>query len=174
MKRIDERVEEAMRSLAKRTSRRGFLGRCAAVLVGATAFPLLPVSRAYGQTTDAPAVEGIDDPTSCNYWRHCAIDGYLCSCCGGSQDACPPGTEMSTVTWIGTCLNSEDGKNYVISYNDCCGHGLCGRCVCTRNVGERPLYTAPKNNDILWCFGATHANYNCTVALVLGVAEGVS
>ncbi len=34
---------------------------------------------------------------------------------------CPPGTEMSLVTWIGTCQNPADGKHYAISYNDCCG-----------------------------------------------------
>ena len=46
---------------------------------------------------------------------------------------CPPGTDMSPVTWIGTCHNPSDGKDYVISYNDCCGKSSCGRCFCNRN-----------------------------------------
>jgi methylamine dehydrogenase light chain len=24
------------------------------------------------------------DQASCDYWRYCAIDGFLCSCCGGT------------------------------------------------------------------------------------------
>jgi methylamine dehydrogenase light chain len=168
MTKIDDRLEGLMRSIANTTSRRSFLGRTATLLVGAAGLPLLPISRAKGGQSASP--EGYNDPSSCNYWRHCAIDGYLCDCCGGSQDACPPGTEMSNVTWIGTCHNSEEDMDYVIAYNDCCGHGACGRCACTRNEGEKPLYTAPKNNDILWCFGTTDKNYNCTVARVLGVA----
>ena len=53
---------------------------------------------------------------------------------------CPPGTEMSPVTWIGTCRNPADGKDYIISYNDCCGKSFCGRCSCNRNEGDRPDY----------------------------------
>ena len=170
---IDEKVEKAVRSVANGSSRRSFLSRTVALLVGTAGLPLLPISRAHAEQAASPAAEGINDPTSCNYWRHCAIDGYLCSCCGGSQDLCPPGAEMSSVTWIGTCHNPADGKDYVISYNDCCGHGTCGRCPCARTEGERPLYRLPKNNDVLWCFGTKSTNYNCTVARVLGVAEGV-
>ncbi len=170
---IDEWMEVLARALARSTSRRSFLTRSGAFLVGAAGLPLLPINRAYGQgPSDESGLEGTaGDPTSCNYWRHCAMDGFLCSCCGGSQDSCAPGTEMSAVTWIGTCHNPVDGKDYVISYNDCCGHGPCARCLCNRNEGERPIYVAPKNNDILWCFGSKSSNYGCTVARVLGVAE---
>ena len=80
------------------------------------------------------------DPESCDYWRYCAIDGFLCSCCGGSPNSCPPGTEMSPITWIGTCQNPADGKSYVVSYNDCCGRTTCGQCLCQRNEGDRPIY----------------------------------
>ena len=54
------------------------------------------------------------------------------------RSMCPPGTDMSPVTWIGTCHNPGDGKDYVISYNDCCGKSSCGRCFCNRN--ERRLH----------------------------------
>jgi len=30
-----------------------------------------------------------EDPQNCEYWKYCAIDGYLCSCCGGSSHSCP-------------------------------------------------------------------------------------
>ena len=29
-----------------------------------------------------------NDPAKCEYWRYCAIDGYLCTCCGGSTTQC--------------------------------------------------------------------------------------
>lgn len=174
---IDEWVEVLARSLAQSTSRRSFLTRTGAFLVGAAGLPLLPINRAYGQiqAPDDSKLKGdLGDPTSCNYWRHCALDGFLCSCCGGTQDTCAPGSEMSSVTWVGTCQNPGDGKAYVLSYNDCCGHGPCDRCFCARNEGEKPIYMAPKNNDILWCFGAKHQNYNCTVARIVGVAGETS
>jgi methylamine dehydrogenase light chain len=172
---MDRWLERASRRVAGGTSRRGFLARLGALLVGAQAFPVLPVARAEeGARAPAPDESGTlgdaGDPTKCAYWRHCAIDGFLCSCCGGSHTACPPGTEMSRVTWIGTCRNPTDGKDYIISYNDCCGKSYCGRCQCNRNERERPLYVTPKNNDIVWCFGTTSTAYHCSTALVLGVA----
>ena len=131
--------------------------------------PLLPVARA--SAADAapgmPADPG--DPASCDYWRYCSIDGFLCSCCGGSQNECPPGTEMSPITWIGTCLNPADGKHYIISYNDCCGKSSCGHCMCNRNEGDRPIYQASRSNDINWCLGNTTNAYHCSLAVVIGL-----
>jgi methylamine dehydrogenase heavy chain len=110
------------------------------------------------------------DVRSAEYWRYCALDGFLSDCCGGDVATCPPGTEMSSVTWIGTCRNPADGKDYVISYNDCCGKTYCGKCFVKRNEGEKPVYYASKNNDIGWCMGTQSAVYNSTVAVVVGVA----
>jgi methylamine dehydrogenase light chain len=172
---LDRWLESRARGLARRTSRRGFLARLGALVAGGAALPLLPVARAGSEPrVPVPREEGLEgavgDPSSCEYWRHCAIDGFLCACCGGTQNACPPGTEMSPVTWIGTCRNPGDGKDYVISYNDCCGQSLCGRCQCTRTEREKPVYVAPKNNDLLWCFGTKSRAVHCSVAVVLGVA----
>ena len=175
MSRVDRWLEESARGLARRTSRRGFLARIGAALVGSAAVPLLPVARVWAEEpTSGPRDPGgaAGDPARCTYWRHCAIDGFLCSCCGGSQSACPPGTEMSPITWIGTCRNPGDGKDYVISYNDCCGATLCMRCRCTRTEGERPVYYTSKNNDLLWCFGTKSRAVHCSVAIVLGQATG--
>ena len=102
---------------------------------------------------------------------HCAIDGSLCSCCGGTQRSCPPGTEMSPVTWVGTCRNPADNKDYIISYNDCCGKHICGLCFCHRNEGDKPIYYPSRSNDINWCFGTKSVVYNCSTAIVLGLAS---
>jgi len=195
MRWLDSLTEDSARSMAKRTSRRGVLASLGAILVGASALPLLPVARgaAAGSTNngrpDAKPVRvdsksgktaasdgkssAVNDPTSCDYWRHCAIDGYLCGCCGGSQNACPPGTEMSAVTWVGTCHNPADGKDYVVSYNDCCGKSTCGRCLCNRNERDTPLYIPFQSNDYNWCSGSSKTNipYHCSTARIVSLAK---
>ncbi|MCP5183674.1 MAG: methylamine dehydrogenase (amicyanin) light chain [Pseudomonadales bacterium] len=169
-------AERMTRGLARRSSRRGFLGTLGAVLVGTAALPLLPVARAaeHGTSRVPPQSTGNPDdpgdPTRCDYWRYCGIDGFLCACCGGTANSCPPGTEMSTTTWLGTCSNPADGRKYVISYNDCCGKSACGRCNCNTNQDDRPLYVPRSNNDINWCAGASNV-YNCSTAVILGLAE---
>ena len=110
------------------------------------------------------------DPDQCEYWRYCAIDGFLASACGGTHTSCPPGAEMSPITWLGTCQNPADGKHYIISYNDCCGKEACGRRFCRRSEGDKPVYVTPKNNDIDWCMGTQSVVYNSTVAIVVGTA----
>jgi methylamine dehydrogenase light chain len=175
MKWLDSIAERSTRSLSRRTSRRSMLGSLGALFLGAAALPLLPVARgakaAEGDSGSSPA--GTNDPASCDYWRHCAIDGFLCTCCGGSQSTCPPGTEMSLVTWVGTCHNPADGKNYAISYNDCCGKSSCGRCLCNRNERDTPLYVPFQSNDYNWCSGSTKANipYHCSTARIVGEAK---
>lgn len=173
---LDRWVEDGARGLARGMGRRSFLARAGRLLLGAVgfaAFPVLPVARgAEPERTAAPEDgEGPEgDPARCEYWRHCAVDGMLCACCGGSADACPPGTEVSPVTWIGTCRNPADGKHWLISYNDCCGKGFCGRCPCNRNEGDRPDYHWYRANDINWCAGAALQTYHCSIAVVVGPA----
>ncbi len=117
---------------------------------------------------DIPELEDCND-TDCGYWRYCATDGYICTCCGGTVNSCPPGAPMSPVTWTGVCTNPADGKDYIISYNDCCGKSACGNCFCNTNEGDRPVYVPPKSNDINWCTD-TDQPYHCTTAVVIGVA----
>ena len=175
---LDRLFEKSSRSLAQRTSRRSFIAVLGQALTGSILLPLLPIdrsSRAEARTSPADSAAEhkapSDDPQSCEYWKYCAIDGFLCSCCGGSSHTCPPGTAMSTIAWIGTCHNPGDGRDYILSYNDCCGKASCGNCACSRNEREKPLYRLSRNNDINWCIANTESDYHCTVSLILGVTE---
>ncbi len=168
---FDKLSEKSTRGLAQKISRRNWLTALGVVLVGGSSLPLLPVARAAssGQPKAADVADS-GDPLSCDYWRYCAIDGFLCGCCGGSVNACPPGTQMSPITWVGTCRNPVDGNNYVISYNDCCGKTACGHCMCNRNEGDRPMYRPDKNNDINWCLGTESSLYHCSTAVLIGLS----
>ena len=129
---FDALTEGSARAIARRTSRRSLLASVGSMLMGASVLPLLPIARG-ASAAEEPSPEGksakTNDPNACEYWRHCGIDGFLCGCCGGSGSACPPGTTMSAITWVGTCHNPHDGRMYVVSYNVCCGKSACGRCL---------------------------------------------
>lgn len=187
MKRLEQLSENTARKVAQYTSRRGFLGRLGTFIVGGASIPLLPVVRAHAdaektavpkgypgvspQSALHPEEEG--DPASCDYWRYCGTGAPLCACCGGSANACPPGAEMSPLSWIGTCRNPVDGKNYIISYNDCCGKPTCTRCMCGRagsNPDNRPVVRPQSSSKYVWCLGTKHTSFTCGTASVVGVA----
>jgi methylamine dehydrogenase light chain len=173
---IDRHSERAVRRVAHRHGRRSLLTKVGVALVGSALLPMLPFDRS-GQFMGAQAAgtgkrkaDLADDPTKCEYWRYCAFDGYLCTCCGGSLTQCPPGTEASKVSWVGTCLNPKDGRQYLVSYNDCCGKGSCGECLCNNNERERPGYRLGVHNDINWCMANTSSMFHCTTSIIVGVA----
>ena len=171
MSRLDRILERAARGMARRISRRSLFARMgAATVIG---LPALPVARglAAEKRPRPPQPQEHGNQQTCDYWRYCAIDGFLCSCCGGSVSTCPPGTEPSAITWVGTCRNPLDSRDYVISYNDCCGKSACGRCECNRNEGDTPIYDPATSNDLDWCLGAqVGVIYNCSTAVVQGPA----
>jgi len=175
---FDNLFQGSSTHLADRTSRRSFLSRVGMLAVGGIAIPLLPVSRigeAHAQRI-APSggdgeKPGWDDDKNCDYWAHCSVDGSLCSCCGGTANTCPPGSQPSPIAWVGTCRNPTDGKSYVVSYNDCCGLQGCNRCFCNRNEGDTPRYRPQKANSVTWCYGGVSPTYHCTVSRVIALAE---
>ena len=93
----DKLTEHMARGVARGTSRRSLLALLGGLVTGASVMPVLPVSRAHaagGGSTHAgrpPQLSGnAQDPgdqTQCDYWRYCAIDGFLCTCCGGTVSA---------------------------------------------------------------------------------------
>jgi methylamine dehydrogenase light chain len=169
---MDDLVERLARDMARRLSRRHFIRGVGALLFSSGAVPLLPVARGESQPPAPGTATDPGDPRTCEYWRHCAIDGFLCSCCGGSAHSCPPGTEASAVTWLGTCHNPADGHDYIVSYNDCCGKSECGRCLCNRNEDDKPLYVPGKSNDYNWCAGSqVGIAYHCSTARIIGLAK---
>lgn len=172
----EDRTEKLLRGLAGRSSRRGMLARLGTALVAAPLFPLLPVDRLSAKDRAPEAKTGFaryaqtKDDTKCDYWRYCAIDGSLCTCCGGGVHTCPAGTQPSPTSWVGSCINPDDGRAYLIAYRDCCGTAECGRCGCDNSDRETQIYRPQTNNDIIWCFGVTSMEYHCSTAVVVGTA----
>jgi methylamine dehydrogenase light chain len=169
MKWLDRLFENQSRALAHNLSRRHTLARLGSFIVGAGVLPVLPFDRVANAQHGGGGGGGKDD-TQCDYWRYCSIDGFLCTCCGGTISSCPPGTEISKVTWIGSCHNPEDGIDYLVSYNDCCGVTTCGRCTCNTNLDDRPGYHMGKHNDVNWCMANKSTTYHCTVSVIVGQA----
>jgi methylamine dehydrogenase light chain len=169
---IDEIIETSARRIASRASRRSFLAKLGATLVGTAALPLLPIARiAHAEAPGAELSNEWNDEKKCSYWAYCATAGWLCSACGGTSSQCPPGTEMSPIAWVGTCKNPGDGKSYVVSYHDCCGLSQCGNSNCERSEGATARYRLQKSNSVTWCFGGVSSTYHCTVSRLLSVAE---
>lgn len=164
LKMLDGTMETGARQAARRHGRRSFLAQAGGLMLGTALVPVLPFDRR------ARAAETGEDP--CSYWRHCALDGNLCSTSGGSLTSCPPGSEASSVSWVGTCLNPEDNRNYLVSYNDCCGKAQVSNAdFCFTSKGERPGYRMGLYNDINWCMANKNTGYHCTVSVVVGLAE---
>ena len=165
---MDKLIEQLTRSIAQRSSRRSFLSRVGTMILGASMLPLLPIDRV-AATARADDTNGLDDDTTCDYWKYCAVDGFLCTCCGGGSHDCPPGATPSPTSWVGTCRHPTDGRDYIVSYRDCCGKSSCGRCLCANTISEMPLYRPQSDSDLIWCFGAPTMVYHCSTAEIVGV-----
>jgi methylamine dehydrogenase light chain len=168
---MDRAMEKQVRTVAQTRGRRSFLTRFGAILVGGTMLPMLPFDRNSGAASAAEPDQSADD-TKCEYWAYCGIDGTRCNACGGSISQCPPGSEPSKVSWIGTCINPTDKKAYLVSYSDCCGKAPCEEDAnCSRHVGERPGYRIGTFSDMNWCMANTNKAAHCSTAMIVGIAD---
>ncbi|AFT68449.1 Methylamine dehydrogenase light chain [Alloalcanivorax dieselolei B5] len=168
---MDGGAESFSRRVAQRVSRRSFISKMGMAFVGGSLLPVLPYNQSNRAWADAILDGQDDDPNECEYWRYCALDGNLCNDCGGSLTSCPPGSEASKVAWVGTCHNPNDGRDYLVSYNDCCGRAECNGTFCVTSERERPGYQMGVHNDINWCMANTSQGYHCTVAMLVGVLD---
>ena len=104
---LDGAAERRVRGLAQQTARRSLLvGIGRSLMVTAFTLPVLPFDRtsqahAQGAHGASARKKGAATETDCDYWRYCSVDGFLCSCCGGSATSCPPGSTASKVAWVG-------------------------------------------------------------------------
>jgi methylamine dehydrogenase light chain len=72
---------------------------------------------------------------------------------------------------VGTCINPDDNKAYLIAYRDCCGKAQCGQCACDNTDRETQIYQPQTNNDIIWCFGLSNMEYHCSTAVLVGAVQ---
>jgi methylamine dehydrogenase light chain len=171
---LDGLGERLTRRLAGGVSRRSTLARFGALIASAPLLPILPVARAAAAGLPSTFTRNAQtkDDQKCDYWRYCALDGLLCSACGGGVHTCPPGTQASPTSWIGTCVNPDDSKSYLIAYRDCCGASICHtKAQCDSTERETPVYRPQGDNDVIWCFGLTTMAYHCSTAALVGLAE---
>lgn len=172
MRLVDRTGEAGARLAARRYGRRSFLAKAGTLIVGGTFLPMLPFDRSSGQAEAAEGPAGAPAETDCTYWRYCALDGNLCNTSGGTTTSCPPGASASKVSWIGTCKNPEDQKDYLVSYNDCCGKSdIKASTFCFHSERERPGYRMGLHNDINWCMANDEKGYHCTVSVLVGLAN---
>jgi methylamine dehydrogenase light chain len=169
---MDRRMEQHVRAAAQFRGRRSFLSRLGRVAVGGALLPMLPFDRSFG--ADKSAVAANSDPASCEYWAYCSMGGTRCNACGGTVNQCPPGSQPSVLSWIGTCTNPAEKKAYLVSYSDCCGKTDCDapeEAFCAHNQGERPGYRMGSYNDTNWCMANSNLNAHCSTAVIIGVAD---
>lgn len=168
---FDGAVERQARKDASSHGRRSFLSKIGTALIGTAVVPMLPFDRFNEARAGSMKTRQDVDQNACDYWRYCALDGQLCSCCGGGPSICPPGTEASKVSWIGTCENPTDKRHYLVSYNDCCGKAPCDECDCNNHERDMPGYRMGRNSGVHWCMANNSARAQCTVAVIVGLAD---
>ncbi len=124
-------------------NRRSWLKRVTAALVSGIAL-----------ATAAPPALG---QASCNQWHRCGMCGCRCSCLGGSDSACPSGTQEGGAWWA-CCFSS--GRLWLVRSLDCCASSSAAcpsDCWCSNACGSSWA-------GVNWCGGRGYPR--CTRAVV--------
>lgn len=99
---------------------------------------------------------------NCHEWCRCTMHGRLCSCRGGSDQQCPPGTVSSTQVWHFCCYDPRRNRAFIVASIDCCapppGLPCPSGCWCAR--GD------PQPN---WCPRPEQQEAICARARVVGL-----
>jgi len=97
---------------------------------------------------------------SCSDWFRCGMAGCLCSCRGGSDSRCPPGTVNGTSAWYACCYDRARNKVFFVRYTDCCSNTQPPACPsgCFCSQSAQPS----------WC-GSAGTYVVCTRAVLVGV-----
>ena len=155
---LDRIFEQSSRSLAQRTSRRSFVAVLGQILTGTLLLPLAADRPRHRAAAASPAPDAAPPPPAHQsvakprtgpraMIRKAASTGNTARSTASCAPAAAavripvrPVRRCRAITWIGTCHNPSDGRDYIVSYNDCCGKTSCGNCGCNRNEREKPMY----------------------------------
>ena len=144
-----------------RTSRRSFLARLGARAGRRRARCRCFRSRAHAPPTPraarptSPASTGdAGDPTSCDYWRHCAIDGFLCSCCGGTQNGVSAG-HRDVARHLDRHLpqSRPTARTTSSRTTTAAGRASAGAATATATKATPGLRARRRATTSIWCFG---------------------
>jgi methylamine dehydrogenase light chain len=129
-------------------------------------------TEAFGEGDDLlPTYDG-KDPTKCDYWRWCNMDGTPCtSCAGGGIATCAPGSKPRAEYCVGCCTNPADVKTYLIAYYDCCGAPGFSTTYCGEPDAQAVMYNPVSGSfdqEIIWCISDESQSYTCTLSPIVG------
>src|SRR5882724_816581 len=154
-------------SLARATSRNGFLVKAGWILLkalGISAIPfVLPVDRIF-RPVQACCGAGGGTTLPCDAWQLCGLYGKTCcnTCSGGIGGNfcnCPSNTTRNSGCWTSCCYDAVHDQLWTFRYYDCCGTGVdCSTCTTCHNGCGRPP----------WC---DSGSYVCTVAVKLNACS---
>ncbi len=75
---MDKFFENLTRAVAQRSSRRSFLSYLGKMMLGASMLPLLPIDRVAATARAGDKKPTLDDDTTCDYWKYCAVPSARC------------------------------------------------------------------------------------------------
>lgn len=149
-------VADVSRWMARRTTRRGALGKISRVIIGTVGIGTVGIRS--GLLTP-PVAEASHE---CGYATWCGLCGKPCTSCGGTATTCPSGTSVGSNYWSYCCC-FPDGYCWIVEYWDCCGYACSHTPQCYNNPDSR---CRPGGAFPTWC--PSGVPYNCSVALFVG------